>query len=260
MTAEQKGKADGKETKKIENKLPPPPANAPQGDKGSEMGLKVNGELTKDDPADKVRKESRCKVYEFKMKAGQTWVITMRSKDVDSYIRVENSAGQQLAEDDDSGGFPDAKIVFKCTKDDTYKIIATTFKAATGKFSLTVEPGSDKLANLQDLKDSFEAKGKDLQKEFAAATTDKAKEEVRDRYFEMMAEYAVALSKFADANAGDSSAKEAIQEATQLLANLGRMSSPVIGKHLRTLVENAKDKGLLAAAQLALGQNLTQQS
>jgi thiol-disulfide isomerase/thioredoxin len=270
LTAEQKGKADGKETKEIK-KLPPPPppgalppANAPGDkgtDKGKEKGLNVNGELTKDDPMDKARKESHCKVYEFKMKAGSQWVITMRSTQVDSFLRLEDSAGKQLAEDDDSGGFPDAKIIFKAPKDDTYKIIATTYKKGeTGKFTLTVEPASDKLANLQDIKDKFDARGKELEKEFFAATTDKAKDEIRERYFELMAEYAVDLANFADANANDSAAKEAIQQATQLLGGLGRTGSPAIGKHLRTVAEKAKDKGLQAMATLALGQNLTNQS
>ena len=50
----------------------------------------------------------------------------------------------------------DSKLIFKAPKDDTYKIIATTFAAATGKYTLTVAPATEKQGKLQQVKDEFQ--------------------------------------------------------------------------------------------------------
>src|SRR5207247_8836701 len=92
---------------------------------GDDKGLNVKGELTKDDKEDKVRTGSKSKIYKLSMKKDSTWEINLKSDDFDAYLRLEDSAGKQLAEDDDSGGNLNAKIVFKAPKDDTYQIIAT---------------------------------------------------------------------------------------------------------------------------------------
>src|SRR5205814_1343809 len=131
-----------------------------------------------------------------------TWEINLKSTDFDAYLRLEDSAGKQLAEDDDSGGNLDSKIVFKAPKDDTYKIIATTFAPATGNYTLTVAPASAKQEKLQQVKDEFQNLMKKLQGEFATATTADAKKQVQERYFEALAGYAANLCNFAEANAG----------------------------------------------------------
>ena len=71
---------------------------------GGEKSLNITAELTKDDPADAVKKLSKCKVYPFPMKKDSTWEINLKSKDFDAFLRVEDSAGKELAYDDDSGG------------------------------------------------------------------------------------------------------------------------------------------------------------
>src|SRR5262249_55045243 len=45
----------------------------------------------------------------------------------DSYLRLEDAAGNQLDEDDDSGGNLDARVVFNCGKDGDYKVVCTCF-------------------------------------------------------------------------------------------------------------------------------------
>ena len=45
-----------------------------------------------------------------KMTAGKTYTIDMVSKQIDSYLRLEEASGKQLAEDDDSGGNLNAKL------------------------------------------------------------------------------------------------------------------------------------------------------
>src|SRR5207248_10277465 len=105
---------------------------------GGEKSLNITAELTKDDPADTVKKLSKCKVYTFAMKKDSSWEINLKSKDFDAFLRVEDSTGKELAYDDDSGGKLDARMVFKAPKDDTYQIIATSFDAASGQITLIV--------------------------------------------------------------------------------------------------------------------------
>ncbi len=102
--------------------------------------LVINGELTDKDDKDKIRTGSYCKTYTFKMVEGITYQIDMKSKDIDSYLRLENPGGEQVAADDDSGGFPDARIIYKAGVSGDFKIIATTFGGnSTGKFTVTVK-------------------------------------------------------------------------------------------------------------------------
>ena len=57
----------------------------------------------------------------------------------DNMLRLEDETGRQLAEDDDSGGFPNARIVFRATADGWYRIIVTTFAPnAAGAYTLKV--------------------------------------------------------------------------------------------------------------------------
>lgn len=99
--------------------------------------LKVEDALTDQDAKDRVRTFSYCKTYPYKMIKGHTYHIDMKSTDLDSYLRLEDPAGNEVAKDDDSGGFPNARITFTAGVDGDFKIIATTFGGnATGKFTL----------------------------------------------------------------------------------------------------------------------------
>jgi len=102
--------------------------------------LSINDELKDTDNKDKRRTQSFCKTYKFKMGEGKTYQIDMKSKDFDSYLRLEDSDGKEVAFDDDGGGFPDARMVYKAPKGGDYTICATTFGGnSTGKFTLTVK-------------------------------------------------------------------------------------------------------------------------
>jgi hypothetical protein len=107
------------------------------GEKTEGEVLKVDGELATTDPDDAVRKHPH-KVFTLKMAAGVTYIIDMKSTQIDSYLRLEDASKKQLAQDDDSGGDLNARIAFRCTVDGEYRIIATTFGGGTGKFALTV--------------------------------------------------------------------------------------------------------------------------
>jgi hypothetical protein len=101
-------------------------------------GLSVEAVLTKQDPLDKVRKK-HCRPYDVRMSGGKTYVIDLISKQFDAFLRLEDAAGKQLAQDDDSGGANNARIRFKAPSDGVYRIIATSFGMETGLFQLKVK-------------------------------------------------------------------------------------------------------------------------
>jgi hypothetical protein len=107
------------------------------GDKGKDF--RVQAKFSKDDPKDKQR-EGPSQVHVVSMKAGKVYTIDMVSKDVDSYLRLLDSKGNQLDEDDDSGGNQNARIIFNCAKDGDYKVVCTTFGPdMNGGYTLTVK-------------------------------------------------------------------------------------------------------------------------
>lgn len=98
----------------------------------------VKGVLTPGDPHDRVRTNMFHVVHTFKMKAGQTYTINLNST-WDNYLRLENAKGIQVAEDDDSGGFPNARIIYRAPEDGWYRIVVTSFApGASGPYTLSV--------------------------------------------------------------------------------------------------------------------------
>jgi hypothetical protein len=82
---------------------------------------------------------ARMKVHPIAMQPGKTYVITMDSDDFDAYLRVESPAGVRLAEDDDSGGDLNAKIVFRPTEAGMFRVIATTWDGELGQYRLKIQ-------------------------------------------------------------------------------------------------------------------------
>jgi hypothetical protein len=97
----------------------------------------IIGQIVPDDLRDK-RRNHPCKVHTFNPSKDTTYIIDMESKDFDSYLRIEDSTGKQLAEDDDSGGNLNARIRFLPPQDGVYQIIATTFAGGAGTYTLKV--------------------------------------------------------------------------------------------------------------------------
>jgi S1-C subfamily serine protease len=96
--------------------------------------------LTRFDAIDKARGQP-SKRFTHKMHVGKHYVIEMRgdAKEIDPWLILRDSAGNILAEDDDSGGFPNALIVYSPRKDDDYHISATVFKGdLLGPFTLRI--------------------------------------------------------------------------------------------------------------------------
>lgn len=94
--------------------------------------------LTEKDPKDRVQAQSHRKVFTIKLLAGKHYFIDMQSSDLDPYLRLEDAAGKTLLYDDDSGGDLNARIDYIPSADTEYRIIATSYRTATGAFSLTV--------------------------------------------------------------------------------------------------------------------------
>jgi peroxiredoxin len=100
--------------------------------------LKFDGKLTNKDDRDPKRK-TPCKIHVVSLKKGQRYIIDMIGYGFDAFLRLEDDAGKELAEDDDSGGDLNAQIVFECTRDGDYKIFCTSVGPANGKYTLTVK-------------------------------------------------------------------------------------------------------------------------
>jgi hypothetical protein len=99
----------------------------------------VNDLLLDTDPRDRRRAGCHCKVYTIQLRVGKTYQIDMTSDQLDSYLRLEDASGRELAHDDDSGGHLNARIRFRCPQNGTYRVIATTFGPATGRFDLRIQ-------------------------------------------------------------------------------------------------------------------------
>ena len=95
--------------------------------------------LTPQDNLDTLR-GTHCREFELPCEAGKVYVIDVesRSKDFDPYLRLKDDQGKQLAADDDGGEGWNARIIFPCTKQGTYTVIATTYAGDLGDFVLTV--------------------------------------------------------------------------------------------------------------------------
>jgi hypothetical protein len=108
--------------------------------------LRSEGEITLQDAKDTVRPGSHFKAYPYKMEAGKYYRIDLVAKEqtLDPYLRLEDPAGKVVAEDDDSGGNLNSRIIYQAKATGEHKIICTTFgQGMTGKFSLTVLGSSE---------------------------------------------------------------------------------------------------------------------
>src|SRR5262249_48605911 len=78
--------------------------------------------------------------YAVQLTKDRTYIIDLISddKDFDPFLRLLNQNGKELAEDDDSGGDLNARIIFSATRTGAHNIVVTTFDGQVGKFTLKV--------------------------------------------------------------------------------------------------------------------------
>jgi peroxiredoxin len=112
-------------------------AEARAGGKGPQKDIVIQGALALNDPKD-TKRNTPCKIHVVPLKKGQSYTIEMFGFGFDAFLRLEDKAGRELAQDDDSGGNLNARIIFDCPKDDEYRIICTCFANAAGQYRLTV--------------------------------------------------------------------------------------------------------------------------
>src|SRR5207245_1178819 len=106
--------------------------------------LVITGELTAKDPFDKVRTKSHSKVHELELKAGEGYIIDLRSKEFDTYLRVEDPAGKTVDENDDvSATDRNSRVAIDAKLTGQYRALVTTFgPGKTGKYALEVRSAS----------------------------------------------------------------------------------------------------------------------
>jgi hypothetical protein len=227
--------------------------------------LKVEQELTKDD---KMVQGKYAKVHEVKLTAGKAYQIDMVSKEgnpqkFDPFLRLEDPDGREVAQDDDGGGFPNARITYAPEKAGTYKVIATTFQPnMTGKFALTVKEVkvSKAALALNKLQQQFEKEATELRQQFAKATTQDEKDRLEARFYgEALLGHVERLAKFVATYPDDPAAQKAQRQMGQFVQALGQANSPAVTKALRALVQKTTHKELKGQVALALGQSLRNQ-
>jgi CHAT domain-containing protein/Tfp pilus assembly protein PilF len=102
--------------------------------------LVITGELTKKDPFDKERKASHHKVHELKLKAGEIYMIDLRSVDFDTFLRLEDATGKKISENDDISAVDlNSRLGFVPKKTGRYRAVVTTFNVRlTGRYTIQV--------------------------------------------------------------------------------------------------------------------------
>jgi hypothetical protein len=113
--------------------------------------VRIEGTITKADTHVKFKlgpkdEELRAKPYDVKFRAGRRYTITMNDVDpsknrgnfkFDPILIVQDATGKILAQDDNSGGKLNAKLVFTAPKDGIYRVYAAAL-SGTGSFILQI--------------------------------------------------------------------------------------------------------------------------
>lgn len=126
----------GASTVGVEPKPPvEPKAKVDPPQKVIDKDLRIEGTLANNSPAVKGKP---AQVHKLNMSPDKIYIIDLESTEFDTYLRILDSRGKELASDDDSGGNLNARIRFTPPKEDTYQIVATRFGAGQGNYLLKV--------------------------------------------------------------------------------------------------------------------------
>ncbi len=100
-------------------------------------GQTVTGHLSSDSP--QLTDSSVFQAWTYVGHAGESIQVDVVSSDFDAYAILQDGNGVKLAEDDDSGGGTNARIIFTLPYTGAYRLVANTFKKGSfGAFSLSV--------------------------------------------------------------------------------------------------------------------------
>src|SRR5262249_1024594 len=118
-------------------------------DKG-ELAFKKIESLTDDDSKDTKLKGSYAKTYTIQLTKGKAYRIDLSSSDFDTFLRLENAAGKELAFNDDidlQNKNLNSRLLFLAPKTGAYKLVVTTYEPGkTGAFVLEAKPATEKEA------------------------------------------------------------------------------------------------------------------
>ncbi len=97
-----------------------------------------------------------AKCYEVRLEGSKKYRLTMDSKELDSFLLLQDKTGKELAFNDDGGGDLNSLLDFSPERDDTYIVFAASFKG-TGSFQLkivetvagSIDDGKEQLAKRQ---------------------------------------------------------------------------------------------------------------
>jgi hypothetical protein len=85
-----------------------------------------------------VTRRHPCKIHAVKLDKEALYQIDLVGHGIDTYLRLLDEHGKQLAEDDDSGGNLNARIRHTTAKAGLYYIVATTFGGGEGAYTLSI--------------------------------------------------------------------------------------------------------------------------
>lgn len=101
-------------------------------------GFFVANKITEKDPNDVVKDKSPCQVTQVKLEKGKTYIVELISSDFDSFLRIEDAAKTQLAEDDDDGGGLNSLIEFSPQETGVFRLLAMSLEGEIGQYTLTI--------------------------------------------------------------------------------------------------------------------------
>jgi hypothetical protein len=129
-------------------------------DASNSMVLAVRDKIDQNDKNYAPAGGKKHKAYEVILEEGRTYQIDMTSGNFDSYLYFESPEGKVLAQDDDGGGYPSAKIVYKVTKTGKYKVIATYFGGGpvNGEYNVTLRQTDGPARTIINEKEDIEKK------------------------------------------------------------------------------------------------------
>lgn len=103
------------------------------------IGQTISGTLAKGDST--LANGELTDTYTLSGRAGQRISIRMRSAEFDTYLMIRGPGDFSEDNDDASSTDRDALLDVRLPADGTYRIIATSYEAASGRYSLSVAPG-----------------------------------------------------------------------------------------------------------------------
>lgn len=114
-------------------------AAAAQDKKGeTKDDVMIIGQIVPNDLPDKTRRHP-CKIHTLRFAKDREYQIDLQSKDFDTFLRIEDADGKQLAADDDGGEGLNSRLRFQPPKDDVYHVIVTSFAGGAGMYVLKVQ-------------------------------------------------------------------------------------------------------------------------